>query len=303
MKYFVLTVISLLLCSYGNPVKDSPLPDPSPISQTASLSTPSSNVEPEPWVSMDEPELSPIYNLFWNEKGIQTSFLYATDSEGNPIPNLMCYFLDADIGSITYSMPCGLIPQIWLRSFGSGQETLSTQILLINPNTDGKEQHQQYDIELDLTGRKAYHIIWDMEKPDSYAQNSEKGVTISLKYEDGTPAAGVFAYIRPMYPLDSNIDRNLGIGSTIMPGEIPNGMVGNSSASFEMGRYSDAQGNVYFQLDPFCSTKGIYYSLDIYEASFFTYRKNLHPWRIEVSGMDENGSFQRNIETVLTSGS
>lgn len=303
MKYFVLTVISLLLCSYGNPAKDSPLPDLNPVSQSAPSSAAEPINESEPWVSMDEPELSPIYNLFWNEKGIQTSFLYVTDSEGNPISNLMCYFLDADIGSITYSMPCGLIPQIWLRSFSNGQETLSTQILLINPNTDGKEQHQQYDIELDLTGRRAYHIIWDMEKPDSYAQNSEKGVTLSLKYEDGTPAAGVFAYIRPMYPLGSNGDRNPGFGSDFMPGEIPNGMIGDSSVSFEMGRYSDAQGNVYFQLDPYCSTNGVYYGLDIYEASFFIYRKNFPHQRIEVSGIDENGSFQRKIEAVLTSGS
>lgn len=324
MKRFMLIIpLLILLCSCKFSTESELMKDSQP-SETSFISVPSSHPEKsstlissvdsspnteakkefDPWISTDEPELSPIYDLFWNEKGIQTSFLYVTDSDGNPIPNLMCYFLDADIGSITYSMPCGLIPQIWLREpFDNGQETLSTQILLINPNTDGTEQHQQYDIELDLTGRRAYHIIWDMETPNSYVQNSEKGITISLKYEDGTPAAGVFVYINPRYPLASNEDRNPAAGYTIMPGEIPNGMIGNTLASFEMGRYSDPQGNVHFQLDPSCNTNGIYYGLDIYEASFFIRREDFHPWRIEVSGMDENGSFQRKIETVLTSDS
>jgi|InofroStandDraft_1065614.scaffolds.fasta_scaffold31329_1 hypothetical protein len=258
----------------------------------------SSKNEFSQWVSLDTPEFSPVCSFFEEKTDLQVSYLYVTDSQGEPVSNVMCYFPY----EVSYSMPSGLIPMVWVRK----PESNPMKLALANPNTDGKTMFQWYEnVELDMTGKQAYHLIWDMESPDEYAQTSEESITVSLKFEDETPASGLFAYLGLIIPealREADEETNPSFGYVPSPEEIPNGIIGAEGYkdSMDRGRYADAEGNLCFALDiSGCDKKRTYLQLRIYEnAEGQTVSTDFHP-RLEIPLYDEDGVLRRSIEVTV----
>ena len=177
-----------------------------PVSSLPSSTQPpesSSSSEPRPfrevgqWVTLsEEPELEEVRRMLAEKTDKPISYLYITDSQGYPVSNVMCYLEDESFAD--YSMPCGLVPIPWIRE--GAPATNPMKIALANPNMDDTQPLQWVEAEMDLTGQRAYHLVWEGESPDEYAQKAENGVSVSLKYADGTPAAGLSAYLGFMIP-------------------------------------------------------------------------------------------------------
>lgn len=259
---------------------------------------PSQEKEFSQWESLDNPDFSAVSSFFEEKTDLPVSYLYVTDPQGEPVPNVMCYFPY----DLSYSMPCGLIPMVWLRK----PESNPMRLALANPNADGKTMYQWYEnVEMDMTGKQAYHLIWDMGSPDEYAQNSESSITVSLKYEDGTPASGLFAYLGLIIPealREGDEETNPSFGYAPLPDELPNGTIGAEGYkdSMSRGRYADAEGNLCFELDvDGCDKKRTYLQLRIYEnAEGQTVSTDFHP-RLEVPLYDEDGALRRSIEVTV----
>lgn len=285
-----------------------------PVSSLPSSTQPpesSSSSEPRPfrevgqWVTLsEEPELEEVRRMLAEKTDKPISYLYITDSQGYPVSNVMCYLEDESFAD--YSMPCGLVPIPWIRE--GAPATNPMKIALANPNMDDTQPLQWVEAEMDLTGQRAYHLVWEGESPDEYAQKAENGVSVSLKYADGTPAAGLSAYLGFMIPSHLRTEEDEGgnpqIGVFIPPGQIPNPVVGayGFQEVLDVYRYADDEGRLHFTADVKGGDERLHYRMNIEEHALFgrvfSYR-GFHQ-RAEVPIFDENGDQRHSIEIVLS---
>ena len=287
-----------------------------PVSSVASSSQPlvqesSSSSEPRPfrevgqWVTLsEEPELEEVRRMLAEKTDKPISYLYITDSQGYPVSNVMCYLEDESFAD--YSMPCGLVPIPWIRE--GAPATNPMKIALANPNMDDTQPLQWVEAEMDLTGQRAYHLVWEGESPDEYAQKAENGVSVSLKYADGTPAAGLSAYLGFMIPSHLRTEEDEGgnpqIGVEIPAGQIPNPVVGayGFRGILDVYRYADDEGKLHFTADVKGGDQRLYYRMDLEEHALFGRvfsHSNFHPY-MEVPVFDENGDQRHSLEVVLS---
>lgn len=315
---FLLSLAVLAGCTRSLDTPSSEIPSiesvESSVSSMASSSQPpesSSSSAPRPfrevgqWVTLsEEPELEEISRMLAEKTDKPISYLYITDAQGWPVSNVMCYLADENFA--TYSMPCGLIPIPWIRE--GSPETNPTKLALANPNMDDTQPLQWVEAEIDLTGQRAYHLVWEGESPDEYAQKAENGVSVSLKYADGTPAAGLSAYLGITIPSHLQTEEDEGgnpqIGVEIPAGKIPNPVVGayGFRELLDVYRYADDEGRLHFTADVKGGDERLYYRMNIKEHALFgrVFSYSGFQQRAEVPLFDENGGQRHSIEIVLS---
>jgi hypothetical protein len=244
---------------------------------------------------MDHPDLVPAYQHYLKYAPYSTAFLYITTPQGDPVSNIMC---DIEGQCVTYSMPCGLVPVLFVLE--NGLYAAPQQVALINPNA-GEEIYERCIAELDPTAQKAYHLIWNGEPPDEYAKKADNYVTVSMKYEDGTPASGMFSFLC-LIDTDPNFEGYPNTGTVVPPGGIPDGLIGTNGfrVAIERGRYADAEGNLHFVVGNSWKrgAETMHLSIDTYEIAFYLPGHGYHT--PSIPAYDENGELLHSFEAVLT---
>ncbi len=121
-------------------------------------------------------------------------YLYITDPEGNPVPNLNCYTdanWEAGLRGTDHlrgtSMEGGLLPVV--LSFREAERG-TAELTLVDPNS-GEALSVEADL-LELGWRYALHVIWDKAMPGPVAD----GIEVSVLLPDGAPAVGAIVELR-----------------------------------------------------------------------------------------------------------